>query len=78
MIEVDALGAVLVTAPDPATVKEPEIAVPVTGSLVVITIVLSAVLDAVNVGATLSAALAFAPSASGFDDASITSPFAWT
>jgi len=47
-------------------------------SLNVKVIEFSAVLSAVNVGATLSSALAFAPSASGFDDASITSPFACT
>ena len=49
-------GAVFVTALAPATVKEFRIAVPVTGSLNVSTMVFNAVLAAVNVGFTWSAA----------------------
>jgi len=45
--------AVLVTIPEPSTVNEPGIAVPVTCSSKVRTIVSSAVLAAVNVGATI-------------------------
>ena len=44
-------AVVLVTVPDPATVNPPEVSSPVTTSLNVTTIVLSAVLSAVNVGA---------------------------
>ena len=48
---VDELGAVFVTEEAPATVKESAIAVPVTFSLNVRTMVLRAVRAAVNVGA---------------------------
>ena len=47
---VEADGAVFVTVPDPATVNESSMAVPVMVSLNVSTMVLSAVLSAVNVG----------------------------
>ena len=52
---VESEGAVLVTVPDPATVNEPDVTVAVTASLKVRTIVFSAVLSAVNVGAVTSA-----------------------
>ena len=61
-----AVTAVFVTVPDPATVNDPEMAVPVTGSLVVTTIVLSAVLTAVNVGGASSTADTFPPLVNSF------------
>ena len=65
------------TADAPFTVNESVsgLVVVSTFSLNVRMIVLSAVLSAVNVGATESSALAFAPLASGFDAISCSSPF---
>ena len=52
VIVVDAVSAVFVTVPEPATVNESEIAVPVIASLNVKSIVFNADLIAVNVGVT--------------------------
>jgi len=80
VIVVDEDGAVFVTVPEPATVKESEMAVPETGSLVVTTMVLSAVLTAVNVGGALSTEDTAPPSVSAFvaAESSRISPVDWT